>query len=570
MQWIASEDPPATKTLLEASISPRLAPLLARRGITDATSAEAFLEPSADALFDPFLLPAMTAAVERLIRTRQEGEKVCIVGDYDVDGISGTALLTATLRFCGLEVETILPNRLVDGYGFQPTHVDRARQMGCSVVLTVDCGTTSLDAVAQARSQGLDVIITDHHIPSPEMDPEVLQINPLLPECEYPFEFLSGAGLALKLAIAVLQWDERPVPLDSLLRMACLGTIADFVPLVGENRVIAALGLKALEQSRSEGLKALIRSARLRPPFRASDVGFRLAPRINAAGRLSRPDEALELLMTRSAKRATALAKELEGRNRERQETERRIVQEARELFVDLDPLPGILVGWSETWHKGVVGIAASRLAREFHRPTVLLAVEGDRATGSGRSIPGVSLHGFLEPWLSAFERFGGHEQAIGLTVRSDRLEELKKTWEKNANWPDEVLVRSRIYELDLRTEDITADLHEELNQLHPHGPGNPQPVLRLGPLELVGTPRVFGRGHIQCRAVDGTGGRVSLLGWGWQDRLSLFEHRFEILGHLEWDRYADSPVIQLRAGRTFHATDSPNFAGPGTGEPKR
>ena len=550
VEWNASADPPEAETLMAAGISSRLAPLLARRGITDPEAVEAFFHPSKETLHDPFLLSGMSAAVDLLSRCIEQKAKVAIVGDYDVDGVSGTALLVAVFRACGLETEAILPNRLSDGYGFQTTQVERAAESGCAAIVTVDCGTTAVEAVAAARAAGLEVIITDHHLPSPDLDNDAIQINPQQSDCSYPFRDLSGAGLAFKLGIALATRRGREVPLDALLRIACLGTIADMVPLVGENRVIAALGLRALEQSRSEGLKALIRTARVRPPFRADDVGFRMGPRLNAAGRLRRPDEALELLLTRDAHRAEALAQELEERNRERQTTERRIVHEARALFAEMDPLPGILVGWSEDWHRGVVGIAASRLAREFQRPTVLLAAEGSLATGSGRSIPGVHLHAFLDGWRKRMERFGGHSQAIGLTVEVEALPLLKSEWEAAALWPADLLVQRREYELELSAGDITRSLVDELDRFHPHGQGNPQPLIRVGPLRLEGEPRIFGKGHVQATARGADGSSVSVLAWNWQERMDLLRGEFEILAILQWDSYSNCPVLQIRACR--------------------
>lgn len=552
MEWKAASEPPEARALVAAGIPARQALLLARRGITTPEAVSAYFAPSEKELHDPFLLSGMTAAVDLLSRCVEQKEKVAIVGDYDVDGVSGTALLVAVFRACGLETEAILPNRLSDGYGFQTTQVERARQSGCSVIVTVDCGTTAVEAVAAALSAGLEVIITDHHLPSPDLDAGAIQINPQQAECTYPFQELSGAGLAFKLSIALASRRGRKVPLDALLRIACLGTIADLVPLVGENRVIASLGLRALEHSRSEGLKALLQIAKVRPPFRADDIGFRIGPRLNAAGRLRSPDEALELLLSQDANRARVLARELDECNRERQLTERRIVEEARALFAEVDPLPGILVGWSEAWHKGVVGIAASRIAREFHRPAVLLAVEDSSATGSGRSIPGVHLHGFLDGWRERLERFGGHAQAIGLTVAVDSLPALKSEWEAAAVWPDEVLVRRREYELELSATEITKDLVEELDRFHPHGQGNQQPLIRLGPLSLEGRPRIFGKGHMQATARGEEGGTVSILGWNWEDRMDLLEEKFEILANLQWDTYANGPVLEIRACRRF------------------
>ncbi len=460
MEWVAAPVPEAAAVLEEAGQPPWLAVLLARRGVVDGPGAERFLHPSLDHLHDPYLLAGMAETIERLLDARARGEKVAIVGDYDVDGISATAQLMAVFARCGLETEPILPHRLREGYGFQPVHVERARAAGCRLIVTADCGSSSAEAVAAALSEGIGVIVTDHHLPGCELPEGTLHINPRQARCTYPFQDLAAAGLALKLSLALADRCGKPVDPAALLRIACLGTIADLVPLQGENRVIAALGLKALAGAKSQGLKALIQQSGMKPPYTASDVGFRIGPRINAAGRLQDPMAALDLLMSRDPGKALELATELDTLNRERQTAEARVVEEARRMFEERTPLPPILVAWSEQWHKGVVGVAAGRIAKDFHRPTVLLAVEGDvegdvegnKATGSGRSIPGIELHGFLSSWKERMVRFGGHAQAVGLTVETGRLAGLRDEWEAaGAAWPEELLARRIEYELASR-----------------------------------------------------------------------------------------------------------------------
>lgn len=549
-QWAPAPVPAAAETLAGDGVPRPLAELLARRGVTTAAEARAFLEPSLDQLHDPLGLAGVREAVERLAAARERAEGVAVVGDYDVDGVTGTALLVAVLRHCGLRAEAILPHRMREGYGFQPVHVERAIELGCRIVVTVDCGTSSEAAARRAVEAGLDVIVTDHHLPGCVLPSEVVQVNPRQDGCSYPFQELSGAGLAFKLSQALARRLEKEPDPEALLRVACLGTIADLVPLVGENRTIAALGLRALESTRSPGLLALIRQAGVRPPYSASDVGYRLGPRINAAGRLDDAGQALELLLTRDKETAAALALQLDRWNRERQEAEGRVVDEAREAVRLRGEVAPIVVGWSDGWHRGVVGIAAGRLARDLRRPTVLLAVEGDEAVGSGRSIPGIELHGFLGRWRGELLRFGGHAQAVGLAVASGRLEALRTCWEEAAaEWPEERFARREEYELELETWAVREELLAELARLEPHGEGNPRPVARVGPLRLAGTPRVFGRRerkHLAAEAEGADGGRVSLLGWGWGGRLGDLAGRFEVLAHLERDRYTGGPVLRL------------------------
>jgi single-stranded-DNA-specific exonuclease len=567
--WVLAPVPPETARLIAEGTSPLLAPLLARRGAVDADSVRRFLEPSPSDLHDPFLLHGMEAAVTRLLEARRLGERVAIVGDYDVDGITGTALLVAVLGRCGIVTRPILPNRLLDGYGFQVSHVDRAKAGGCSLIVTVDCGTTSAAAVARAHAEGVDVVITDHHLPSPAMPASTLQINPRQAGCGYPFRELTGAGLALKLAQALAARCDRTSALDPLLRIACLGTIADLAPLLGENRTIAALGLKALRQTRSEGLRALIRTAGLTPPFRASDVGYRIGPRLNAAGRLRRPDEALELLLTRDPARAAELAAELDERNRERQAEELKVVEEARQRVLERVALPAIVVEWSEGWHRGVVGIAAARIAREFHRPTVLISIDGRSGVGSGRSIRGIHLHQFLSSFEADLERFGGHAQAIGLEVAAAKLPDLRARLELMAatSWPPELLLRRHEYELEVAPCAVDEALLERLVALQPHGMGNPHPILRVGPLTIAGAPRVFGQGHLRAQARGDDGGTVRLLVWhrGESETVATLPERLEVLAQLDWDSYTQAPVLEVIASRPVAVAASTGGAGRGT-----
>ena len=534
-----------------------LAPILARRGVSSAAAARQFLEPSAEDLHDPLLLHGMERAVTRLVEACSGGERVAVVGDYDVDGVSASALLVAVLRVLDVDVRSILPHRLRDGYGFQPRQVELAAGWGATVIVTVDCGTTSAEAIEEARAKGIDVIVTDHHLPSGDLPTGTVLVNPRQAGSRYPFPDLCGAGLALKLASALLQRVDRPVPLAQLMRIACLGTIADVVPLRDENRVIASLGLRSLAETSSVGLRALFEVSDVRPPLRAVDIGYRIGPRLNAAGRLDSPDQALELLLTRDAERAARLAEELDRLNTERRDEERRAVDEATEMFARLPQLPGILIGWSESWHRGVVGIAAGRVARRFRRPTVLLARSGEEATGSGRSIQGIHLFDFLQPFRELMLRFGGHAAAVGMTVAAPRLETFRGVVEEHAVWPAGSLARRYEYELELTAADFGIDLFERLRPLAPHGEGNPEPLLKISPLQLTGGVREFGRGHLGLAAEGEDGGRVQIVAWNWADRRAVFEAPFEALGTMEWDSYLGLPRLRLVDARPL-ARDRP------------
>ena len=558
--WVAAPTPPGLDALVAAGHSSRFAALLARRGVIDGQGAERFLSPSIDDLHSPLLLSGMSEAVDRLVAAREGKEKIAIVGDYDVDGVTATAQLLAVFSACGMDARAILPHRMRDGYGFQPCHVERAREAGCCLIVTADCGSSSLPAIEAATRAGLSVIVTDHHLPGGPLPPGTIQINPRQEGCGYPFPDLAAAGIALKLSLALGERLGRTLPLDSLLRISCLGTIADLVPLRGENRVIAALGLKALESSRSVGLKALIRQAGMKTPYSASDIGFRIGPRLNAAGRLAEADPALEILMSRDEARATELASQLDGWNRERQAEEARVVEQAEaqaeERVERLGRTPAIFTLWSPEWHRGVVGIAAGRIARIWNRPTLLLAVEGETATGSGRSVPGIALHGFLSPWKDRLLRFGGHAQALGLSAGLDGLPGLRDEWEEAAAgaFSPELLEPSHSYELEVSAKEIDLGWFRELSRLAPFGQGNPQPVVRVGPLELAAPPRLFGAENLSARARGADGGHLNLVGWGWREKAERLGGRFEVLGTLDLDRFLGEPVMRLIDARPFES----------------
>jgi single-stranded-DNA-specific exonuclease len=545
-RWEAAPVPAASQRLEQAGVAPLISRLLAQRGLEEPAAARRFLSPSLDQLHAA-PMRGLEEAVEMLAAGRSRQAKVVVVGDYDVDGLCATALLVATLRACGLEVEPILPHRLREGYGLQPVHVERAVALGARILVAVDCGTTAREAVARALAEGLEVVVVDHHLPGDPLPEEAVLVNPRQAGCCYPFQDLAASGLAFKLAVALAGRCGRAVPIPALLRIACLGTIADMVPLVGENRVLAALGLGALGDTRSAGLRELMRVAGLEAPYQAADVGFRLGPRLNAAGRLGSPEPALELLLTRDPRRAREICRQLEELNHRRREEQQRIESEALETLSRCPGPPPVVVAWSDSWHQGVVGIAASRIARLVHRPTVLFAVRGETATGSGRGIPGFDLFAFLAEWRPEMERFGGHAQAVGLSVRASRLEELRAAWLRQAaQWSAEPSEPVHTYCSDVDPGELGAELVELLDTLAPWGEGNPQPLLRVGPLRVQGPPRTFGKGHLRCRAEGPGGSRVSLLGWGWGGRQGKLQGDVDVLGYLERDRLTGGPVLRL------------------------
>jgi single-stranded-DNA-specific exonuclease len=488
----------------DAGVSTTLAALLLRRGVSTASDARRFLRPDATGLHDPSLLAGAEAAADLLVSTGRRGGRVVVFGDYDVDGVTAVAQLRAALSRVGADAAAFIPHRLRDGYGLKPDTVRRVlEELRPATIITVDCGIGAVEGVACARAAGVDVIVTDHHLVPDELPAGAIVVNPRQPGCPYPYKELAASAVAMKIAEAIGRSGGRAVSRDALLRAACLGTIADLVPLDGENRVIAALGLAALAAARAPGLKALLAEVGLSPGRAPSseEVAFRIAPRLNAAGRLDTAMLALSLFEERDTARAQEVARELTVRNSERQSLERQVVAEAR---ARIGPSPGevLLVEADAAWHRGVLGIAASRLAREYHRPVLLFGTDGGKVSGSGRSIPGVSLHGILKELAGRFSDFGGHDQAVGGSMPAERFEAFRadaRTLFRQRVAP-ETLVRRAEADAELPLEAITSDLAGELALLEPHGAGNPRPVfvargvVGAGPFVAVGPSGLRGR----------------------------------------------------------------------------
>ena len=487
-------------------IDPVIARLLVLRGIAGPEEAERFLHPSLDHLHDPFQLVDLPQAVDRLLRAIDRGERIAVHGDYDVDGVTSTVILRRLLELLGADVVHFIPDRIKDGYGLEPAAIERLAAQRVSVVVSVDCGIRSGAAATRARELGLDLVVTDHHEPDATLPPALAVINPKRPDCPYPDKNLAGVGVALKLVQALCQRTDHTRWMPGFIKMAALGTVADVVPLQGENRVIAKLGLDQLSRGpHTTGLRALLDSTGLLGQTLTSyHVAFRLAPRINAAGRMSTPDLATRLLLLADEGRtaeARSLAEQLETENLRRQEEEAVILAAARRR-VDTDPDVGahaMLVVWGEDWHRGVIGIVASKLVDAFHRPAIVLAVDGDLAYGSGRSIPGFDLLGALEHCGDLFTRFGGHRHAAGLTMETGRLKELRSRITRFADdrlGPDDLTPRLRVDDR-LPLTAITPAVLDGLRAMEPFGAGNPRPVFHTGPVELANGPRVMKSRHL-------------------------------------------------------------------------
>ncbi len=501
------------------------AALLVQRGVADVAAARHFLRPSRDDLHAPGLLPDLAVAVERLAAAVRRGETILVHGDYDADGQCAAALATRVLRLGGAHAVPFIPHRLRDGYDLSAAGVAAARAAGATVILALDCGTTAVDAVAAAREAGIDVIVVDHHLPGPVRPEVAALVNPRRPESTYPFPDLCATGLAFKLVLELAPAiGVAPGAPWHFVDLVALATVADLVPLVGENRILVRLGLKLIGASRSTGLAALVTTSGLgTKPIRAVHLGFALGPRLNAAGRVGDAGDGLRLLLSDDTSEAYALAAQLERQNTERQALDQRTLDEALE---DLDRAfdPGRDAGVvlaRDGWHPGVIGIVASRVVEQIARPAFLVAFDGDLGKGSGRSVSGCDLHRALQRCAPHLERWGGHRMAAGLTVRRDRLDAFRDAF--NAACAEQVVPAELApsYRLDavLTIADLTRELAQALAALEPTGLGNPGAVFGLTGLALAGPLRPMRDGHVRLTVRDDTGA-LRLVGFGMREQV--------------------------------------------------
>jgi single-stranded-DNA-specific exonuclease len=519
-----------------ASISPVVAQLLINRGITDATGARAFLDAPLASLHPPGQLPGIGPAADRIVRAVAEHRRICVYGDYDVDGTTGTALLLGILRRIGAEPEFYVPNRMDEGYGLNCAALQSLAASGVSVVVTVDCGITSVAEAEEANRLGLELIVTDHHEMTDRLPAAAVLVHPRLPGSAYPHPGLCGAGVALKLAWAIAQrasGSEKVNPefrefLLDAVGLAALGAVADVVPLRDETRVIVRHGLERLACKPTVGIAALIEAAGIgkNRPLRADDIGFRLAPRINAAGRLECARLVIELLTTTSLERAREIAGYLENLNQQRQALERKIVAHARDLVEanGYDADPGIVLA-SADWHPGVIGIVASRLVEQYCRPVLLVALkEGEEAaSGSGRSVGDFPLHEALRACDGELLSHGGHAAAAGFKVHPSRLTTLRERFVAcaAAHFGPTLPAPRLVLEEEVPLAALTFNLMSDLDRLEPYGAENPRPRFLATGLKLDGNPRKIGGGerHLSFRVRQGST-VIRAVAFGMGDRL--------------------------------------------------
>ena len=534
-QHLPCDEARVTALVAALDLHPTVARLLCLRGLDDPDTARRFLDPSLDHLHDPFKLTGMMAAVERLEGAIARRERIAIHGDYDVDGITSTVILRRALEMLGGDVVHFIPERLRDGYGLQPAAVERLQADGVSLIVSVDCGIRGVEAARRATDLGVDLIITDHHEPDTELPVALAVINPKRHDCSYPDKSLAGVGVALKLVQALCDRAGRGKWLPAFVKIAAIGTLADVVPLVGENRVIARLGLQSLSAGpHTIGLRALLDCCGLTgKTIDSYQVAFMLAPRVNAAGRMSTPDIATRLLLATDGaleQEARALAQQLNDENLRRQQEEAELVAEARKA-IETDPAVGahnVLVVGGAGWHRGVIGIAASKLVDAYHKPAIVLSIDGEVAHGSCRSIPDFDMLDALERCSDLFVKFGGHRQAAGLTMEAARVPEFRSrinAWADEVLHPDQLRPRLRI-DAPLALNGITHDLVRGLDSLGPFGMGNPRPVFHASPVAIVDGPRTIKERHLKM-TFSQEGRRFKAIAWRAAERAEFLEkHR--------------------------------------------
>jgi single-stranded-DNA-specific exonuclease len=556
-QTLPCDDAAASSLAAALGVAPLVARLLCQRGLADADAAARFLNPSLDQLHDPMALADMRIAVDRINAAIARGERIAIHGDYDVDGVTSTVIVRRALELLGADVVHFIPERLTDGYGLQPAALERLHSDGVHLVISVDCGIRGTEAARRARELGIDLIITDHHEPDTTLPPAFAVINPKRTDCNYPDKYLAGVGVALKLVQALCRQAGRESWLPGFIKVAAIGTLADVVPLTGENRVIAKVGLDLLSRGPHKvGLRSLLDICGLTgKTIDSYHISFMVAPRVNAAGRMSTPDIATRLLLASDetlAEEVRRLAMQLDTENLRRQEEEADILSAAKKL-VQADPDVGarsVLVVAGDGWHRGVIGIVASKLVDAFHRPAIVLSVEDGVAHGSCRSIPAFDMLAALERCAHLFIRFGGHKQAAGLALEADRVRELRRAINAVADetlGPEDLMPRLRI-DADLTFRGITGNVASGVASLAPFGAGNPRPVFAARRVEIIDGPRRLKDRHLKM-ALKQDGRIFRAIAWRSADRQDyVAEHKaaIDVAYSLDQNQYNGETYVEL------------------------
>ncbi|MGA2371268.1 MAG: single-stranded-DNA-specific exonuclease RecJ [Candidatus Korobacteraceae bacterium] len=564
MRWLLrNADPqPVSRLALEMSLPVWLARLLVARGIQTAEQAHKFLSPSLQDLHSPYLMTGLRAAVERLRAAIERGETVLIYGDYDVDGTTAIVILKTALELCGGKVEYKVPHRIREGYGMRDEVIEQAAERGIRLIISVDTGIRAFAAAETAARCGVDLIVTDHHLPQSEGVPKALAVvNPNQQGCEYPSKSLCGAGVAFKIAQALLVESGRERLLPSFLKMVAIATIADAVPLIGESRVFAKLGLEGLRKPVNAGLRALLANCQLdgSRPLSAGDIAFRVAPRLNAAGRMDIAERVIELFTEKDAAKAAEMAIQLNELNGNRQQEEQRTLDEIQQK---IESTPGMkeaycLVVDGEGWHRGVIGICATRIVERYHRPALVFSCADGEAHGSGRSIGPFHLLEALESCPELFTRFGGHSHAVGCALPAERLPEVRSRLDSYARQrlTPEDFIPVLEYDAEISLEDVRHDFWLALQRLEPFGSGNPVPVFVARNAKLVQPARVLKEKHLKLRAIPGKP----------VGRERRFQPAQDVLGWRMAERAAQDPLLAgdvLDLAFTMDYNEHPEFGG--------
>lgn len=537
------------KIAKEHNISELLAVILVNRGITEKKDIDIFLNPTRKDFHDPYSMPDMEKAVNRILKAIDEKEKVIIYGDYDVDGITSITVLKKFLKERGLDVGYYIPNRLDEGYGLNKDAVEKIAEEGYKLIITVDCGISGIEEIKFAYEKGMEVIVTDHHEPLEELPDALAVVDCKRKDNKYPFKNLAGCGVVFKLAQAIsqrLNLDEKEYL--KYLDIVCVGTISDIVPLVDENRVIAKLGLKLVEQTRNPGLKALLVASGYKE-VNSNTVSFGVAPRINACGRMGKEEEALKLFLTDNIVEAGRITDNLNKYNRERQEIEKRIYQEALEKIEKnhLEENNVIVVG-GENWHHGVIGIVASKITEQYFKPSILICFEGDEGKGSGRSIPGFDLHDALCQSSEYLEKYGGHEMAVGLSLKKENFQKFADKFEEIAKEAHTEEIESVInIDREITIKDVNIDTINSLKALEPFGEANKLPVFIYKNLRIDSIRALSEGKHLKLTLKDGNT-IINAIGFNMGKYAEEYRiaDKIDVLGVLEINTFNGIDTIQI------------------------
>ena len=556
MQWKKGDNPPAEKAAAFATdlaVPLAVAQLLLQRGIEDFEGAKHYFRPQWSQLHDPFLMRDMEAAVSRIIRAIQDGESVMVFGDYDVDGTTAVALVASYLQDKIAHLTPYVPDRYSEGYGISQKGIDRAKEDGITLIIALDCGIKAIDKVAYAQTLGIDFIICDHHLPGAAIPKASAVLDPKREDCSYPFKELCGCGIGFKLIQALQR--KLALPESDLvvyLDLVATAIAADIVPMVGENRTLTYLGLLQFQKQPRVGLQFFIKE--LKKPLRVTDLVFVIAPRINAAGRMDQGLSAVELLMAKDQQVALPIARSIEFFNSERKSTDERITKEAlQQIELQEATSNSSTVVYHPSWHKGVIGIVASRLIEHYYRPTVVLTQSEAVLAGSVRSVPGFDVYKALDACKDHLLQFGGHKYAAGLTLKEEQQEAFKAAFERfvQQNLLPEQRQPSVTFDLEVSFADLTPKLYRILRQMAPFGPKNMRPVFATYHCKDGGGSRLVGaeKNHLKLEAIDSNGTRFSGIGFGLGHFLPEIKKRkpFSVLYTLDENEFNGTVSLQLK-----------------------